>query len=209
LGVSVLMEVEVTSKDKEKKTTSTSSLHQQLGTEKQETVQTQEEDVQTELLDHPSYKELQNQLTDAEKKANEYWDRILRMQAEKTNMERIAKQDIENAYKYSLEKFASDLLPVIDSLERAIEAHTGEAAETGSLLDGVQLTLKMFQATCEKFGIKQIDPIGQAFNPEFHQAVSTQPMLNDVKPGTVMSVLQKGYLLNNRLIRPALVIVAK
>jgi molecular chaperone GrpE len=202
------MEVEVTSKDKEKKTTSTSSLHQKLGSEKPETLQTEEEDVQTELLDHPSYKELQNQLTDTEKKANEYWERILRMQAEKTNMERIAKQDIENAHKYALEKFALDLLPVLDSLERAIEAHTDDETGTGSLLDGVQLTLKMFQTSCEKFGVKQVDPINQPFNPEFHQAVSTQAT-TDVKPGTVMAVLQKGYLLNNRLIRPALVIVAK
>jgi molecular chaperone GrpE len=199
------MEVEVT-KDKEKKTTSTSSLHQKLGAENAETLQTQE-DVHTELLDHPSYKELQNQLTETEKKVNDYWDRILRMQAEKTNMERISKQDIENAHKYALEKFALDLLPVIDSLERAIEAHTEEGG-TDSLLAGVQLTLKMFQTTCEKFGMKQVDPKNQPFNPELHQAVSTQSD-PEVKPGTVMNVLQKGYLLNSRLIRPALVIVAK
>lgn len=205
MKVSVLMEVEVTSKDKEKKTTSTSSLHQKLGTES-DINQTQE--AHTELLDHPSYKELQNQLTETEKKATEYWERILRMQAEKTNMERIAKQDIENAHKYALEKFALDLLPVLDNLERAIDAHTDDESDAGSLLDGIQLTLKIFQTTCEKFGIKQVDPKDQPFNPELHQAVSTQSD-TAIKPGTVVAVLQKGYLLNNRLIRPALVIVAK
>jgi molecular chaperone GrpE len=202
------MEVDVTAKDKGNKATSTSSLHSKLGAEKRDATHVPEEEVQAELLEQATYQELQAQLTAAEKKANEYWDRMLRMQAETDNIQRRVERDIENAHKYALEKFAADLLPVLDNLERAVEAHANDDALAQSVIAGVQLTLKMFQTTCEKFGIKQVDPIGQAFNPDLHQAVSTQPDAA-VKPGTVVNVLQKGYLLNNRLIRPALVIVAK
>lgn len=160
------------------------------------------------LLTHPSYIELQNKLNEAEAKANENWERVLRMQADMDNMQRRVERDIASAHKYALEKFVLELLPIVDSLERAIASHVSEDSSTGSLLDGVNLTLKMFTAAWEKFGVQQINPEGQAFNPEWHQAVSTQVDPN-VKPGTVLSVLQKGYLLNNRLIRPALVVVSK
>ncbi len=151
---------------------------------------------------------MQGQLLNAEEKVKEYWERILRMQAESDNMKRRTEEDIAKAHKYALQKFVSELLPIIDNLERAILAHNNEASEAGTLLDGVSLTLKMFITTLEKFGVEQLDPLSQPFNPELHQAVST---IEDkaVKPGTVIQVLQKGYLLNKRLVRPALVIVAK
>ncbi|MCC2666893.1 MAG: hypothetical protein K0R24_1472 [Gammaproteobacteria bacterium] len=155
-----------------------------------------------------SYEELQKQLAAEKEKATQYWDRLLRQQAEKENLERRAERDIASAHKYALEKFVLALLPIVDGLERAVTAYSTEKAESGSLLDGVNMTLKMFYTTLEKFGVQQVDPQGQAFNHEFHEAVSTQ-IDCDTKPGSVISVLQKGYTLNNRLVRPALVIVAK
>jgi molecular chaperone GrpE len=158
-----------------------------------------------DLLEHPSYLELQSKLTEAETKADQYRDRMLRMQAETDNIQRRVQRDVESAHKYGLEKFALELLPVIDSLERAV---TLPEEHQHSALEGVDLTLKMFQAALEKFGIQQVDPVNQLFNPELHQAVSAQ-VDSSVEPNTVLNVLQKGYLLNNRLIRPALVIVSK
>lgn len=166
------------------------------------------EEGEHEMLDHPSYEELQKQLTEAEEKANQYWDRLLRMQADMDNAQRRTERDVANAHKYALEKFVLELLPVVDGLERAVASHSEEESGSGSLLDGVNMTLKMFYAALEKFGVQQINPEFQAFNPEHHQAVSTQADPT-AKPGTIVAVLQKGYLLNNRLIRPALVVVAK
>lgn len=156
------------------------------------------------LLEHPEYTKLQEQLDEAEKKANQNFDRMLRMQAEMENTNRRVERDIANAHKYALEKFALELLPIIDNLERAVMIST----EKHSVLEGVDLTLKMFYTALEKFGIEQVDPLMQPFNPELHQAVSMETNM-DVQPNTVLNVLQKGYLLNNRLIRPALVVVSK
>ncbi len=185
------------------KSGSTASLNQKLATEVQEDSSEIHLD-DTHLLEHPSYQEMQKKLDEAEEKA----ERLLRSQADMQNAQRRFERDLENAHKYGIERFVLELLPMVDGLERAIEAHSDEASNTGSLLDGVNMTLKMCHASFEKFGIQQVDPDGQPFNPELHQAVST---LTDakVKPGTVLSVLQKGYLLNNRLVRPALVVVSK
>lgn len=200
-------EVEV-SKDN-KIGSSTGSLHQKLNKEDAELVSAvDDEHPAAELLDHASYQELQKQLTEAEEKASQYWERMLRMQAEAENTQRRVERDVANAHKFALEKFALELLPVVDSLERAISAHNQDESGVGSLLDGVSLTLKMLTTAMEKFGIEQLDPKGQLFNPELHQAVSTQ-VDPEVSPNTVISVLQKGYLLNKRLIRAALVVVAK
>lgn len=187
---------------------STGSLGKVLGQEDEDQPLTEEQD-QPEIgtLDTSS-QELQNQLLTAEEKVKEYWERILRMQAETDNIKRRAEQDIAKAHNYGLQKFVSELLPIIDNLERAIFSHQNEASEAGTLLDGVNLTLKMFMTTLEKFGVEQIDPISQPFNPELHQAISMKEDAS-AKPGVVIQVLQKGYLLNKRLIRPALVIVAK
>lgn len=195
----------MTSKDKDNKS-STASFRQQFGGEK--TQEAEAEPVEREQLTHPAYEEIQKQLTEAEEKASQYWERMLRMQAETDNMQRRVERDIANAHKYALEKFVLELLPVVDSLERAIVSHVQDESGAGSLLDGVSLTLKMFNTAMEKFGVEQVNPEGQPFNPELHQAVSTQSD-PDIKPGTVINVLQKGYLLNKRLIRPAMVVVAK
>lgn len=192
----------------EKKAGSTASLNQKLNAEQQDSADAAVEEQQDAgLLEHPSYEGLQTKLTEEEDKYNQLWERLLRTQAEMGNLQRRAERDISNAHKYALEKFVLELLPVVDSLERALGAHDEDSGDS-ALLDGVDITLKMLYAAFEKFEIQQVDPISQPFNPELHQAVSTQ-VDQDVKPGTVLNVLQKGYLLNNRLIRPALVVVSK
>ena len=190
---------------KDKKAGSTAQFQQQFGAEDDQV--TEQAETET-LLDHPSYAELQKQLTNAEEKASQYLDSLRLMKADWENSQKRVERDIANAHKYALEKFSGELLPVVDSLERAIVAHSEEASNQGSLLDGVQMVLKMLLAAMEKFGVEQVNPEGQPFNPELHQAVSTQSDPN-VKSGTVIGVLQKGYLLNKRLVRPALVIVAQ
>lgn len=190
------------------KSDSTSSLKEKLNLNEPEGAETLTEQENEEGFATSSAEELQKKLTAAEQKAAESWDRLLRLQAEMDNMQRRAERDITNAHKYGLEKFTLELLPIIDGLERAVLAHTDEESGADSLLAGVKLTLKMLYTALEKFGIQQVDPASAAFNPELHQAVSTQVDAT-VKPGTVLTVLQKGYLLNNRLVRPALVVVAK
>lgn len=152
------------------------------------------------LLEHPSYIELQNKLTAAEEKSTQNWDVALRTKAEMENLQRRVERDIANAHKYALEKFVNELVPVVDNLERAIEHSPND--------EGITLTLKSFIDALAKFGVEQVNPLNQPFNPEFHQAVSTQTD-TDLKPNMVVAVLQKGYLLNGRLVRPALVVVSK
>jgi molecular chaperone GrpE len=188
---------------KEHNANSTASLKNKLKND-----EASEAMVDAALLEHPSYIELQNKLTEAEEKANQSWERLLRMQAETENMQRRVERDIANAHKYGQEKFVMELLPIIDNLERAVGHSDNEEGSVGGVVEGIDLTLKMLYSSLEKFGIQQVNPISQPFNPEFHQAVSTQTD-DSVEPGTVLSVLQKGYLLNSRLIRPALVVVSK
>ena len=134
-------------------------------------------------------------------------DRMLRAQAELDNMRKRTARDIENAHKYALERFVTNLLPVLDSMEMGISASTN-AEGIDSVLEGMNLTYKMFTSTLEKFGVKVIDPQGEKFNPEQHEAVSMQEA-EDSEAGTVITVMQKGYELNGRLVRPAMVVVAK
>ncbi len=162
---------------------------------------------ETDVIEKLPYDELYKKATEAETKANQHWDRLLRMQAETDNLQRRAERDIANAHKYGLEKFALELLPIVDNLERSLQTSVEEHSDN-SVLKGIKMTLKMFQDALAKFEVKQIDPMGETFNPEQHQAISVE-VNPELKPNTVVNVLQKGYLLNNRLIRPALVIVSK
>lgn len=155
----------------------------------------------------PEIEQLTKQLSEAEEKAAQYWDRVLRMQAETENAARRAERDIANAHKFALEKFVNGLLPVIDNLERALAASKESALDAAAILEGIELTLKMLFDVLSKNGIQQINPINEAFNPNFHEAISMQSDPSR-EPGIVLSVLQKGYLLNDRLVRPALVIVS-
>jgi len=162
-----------------------------------------------DLLEHPSYEELEKKLTETEQKVSEYWDRIVRMQAEADNLAKRAERDVSNAHKYALERFISELIPVIDSLELCINntAHHDHDT-TKAVVEGVQLTYKLMMTALSKFGIQQLNPVSELFNPEYHQAISMQED-ESAAPGTVLSVLQKGYSLNQRLLRPALVVVVK
>jgi molecular chaperone GrpE len=161
-----------------------------------------------QLLEHPPYVELEAKLTEAEAKANDYFNKLLRSQAELENILRRTERDIANAHKYSLEKFAFDLLPVIDNLERCLGIKIPESDHLKDFYAGIELTLKMFLDSLQKYGITVINPLEQIFDPTFHTAIKTEDHPS-AQPNTVIQVLQKGYLLKDRLLRPALVIVAK
>lgn len=135
-------------------------------------------------------------------------DSVIRAKAEVDNIRRRSAQDVEKARKFALDKFASELLPVVDNLERAIASIDKEDEHQKSLAEGVELTLQSMQSALEKFGIKAVDPQDQPFNPELHQAMSMQEV-EGVAPNTVIAVMQKGYELNGRLVRPAMVMVSK
>ncbi|MBH0015569.1 nucleotide exchange factor GrpE [Pseudoalteromonas sp. NGC95] len=135
-------------------------------------------------------------------------DGVVRAAADVDNIRRRAAQDVEKAHKFALEKFANELLPVIDNLERAIEFSDKENDTLKPLLEGIDMTVKSFNDAVSKFGVEIVNPQGEQFNPDFHQAMSIQPS-NDVTPNTVLAVMQKGYTLNGRLLRPAMVMVSK
>ena len=150
--------------------------------------------------------ELHALLTDARNKADEHWDQCLRLQADIENLRKRRERDVANAHKFALEKFAVDLLPVRDSLEMGLAA-AQDSAEAAKLKEGSELTLKMLVSAMEKYNISEISALNEKFNPEYHEAMSMQERV-DVPPNTVVTVVQKGYLLNDRLIRPAMVIVS-
>jgi molecular chaperone GrpE len=145
-------------------------------------------------------------LDEARARAEQYWSELLRARAEIANIQRRAERDLENAYKYSLEKFVTELIPVIDSLERGLEV-VGSGAELDKIREGMDLTLKLLTAAVAKFGVKAIDPKGEKFDPDRHQAMSVQATPG-LEANRVVAVYQKGYLLNDRLIRPAMVVVS-
>ena len=158
--------------------------------------------------DEPDHVELTALLEDARGKADEHWDQCMRLQADIENLHKRGERDLANAHKYGLERFAAELLPVKDSLELGLDAFDTDDAEIGKLKEGVELTLQMLGNALERFEIKEINPLEEPFNPDFHQAMSMQPR-DDVAPNTVVTVVQKGYQLHDRLIRPAMVIVSQ
>tara|TARA_B100000287_G_scaffold428168_1_gene479094 strand:- start:319 stop:930 length:612 start_codon:yes stop_codon:yes gene_type:complete len=147
-------------------------------------------------------------LSELEVQLEEMRDQVLRHQAEVQNVKRRAEQDVEKARKYALERFCNELLPVVDSLEMAILSESPDQEDSESILKGVKLTLKMFVDTLAKFNLEQMNPEGEPFDPKLHQAVSMVEN-NEVEPNTVLSVMQRGYILSGRLIRPAMVMVSK
>jgi molecular chaperone GrpE len=155
----------------------------------------------------PSIQELTESLEQARCKIEEYWNDLLRARAELDNVRKRAARDVANAHKYALERFITELLPVKDSLELGLAAAV-QSTDVKSLREGIELTLKILSAALAKIGVEAIEPSAEKFNPELHQAMTMQES-KEAEPGTVLSVVQKGYLLNDRLIRPAMVIVAK
>ncbi len=149
-----------------------------------------------------------SRIAELEAELEEAKNQVLRAAAEVQNMRRRTEQDIEKAHKFALEKFASDLLPVLDSLERGIEVSVGDHESVAAIREGMELTLKVFKDTLKRFNIEEVNPEGEPFNPDTQQAMAMEPSDN-VEPNTVLKVFQKGYLINGRLLRPAMVVVSK
>ncbi len=148
------------------------------------------------------------QLEKAQATIKDYWDQMMRLRAEIENNRKRAERDIENAHKYALKNFVEDLLPVIDSMEMGQTAAAAENASLESIREGTVLTMNMLVQVLQKNGLEHIDPLGESFDPERHQAISMIDA-EGVKSNTVVEVMQKGFLLNDRLVRPAMVVVAK
>lgn len=141
----------------------------------------------------------------------EFQEQMLRSQAEMQNVRRRAEIDVEKAHKFALEKFVKELLPVADSLEKAVEStegHEDSGELVASIREGVEMTLNLFMSSLKKFNVEQLNPVGEPFDPQQHEAMSMVPA-PDAEPNSVVAVVQKGYLLNGRVVRPAMVMVAK
>lgn len=156
---------------------------------------------EAEATDNPG----DDPLAAAEARANENWDKYLRAVAELDNVRKRAARDVENARKYGIERFVGELLAVSDSMEAALAS--GEQTDAAALLEGNRATLKLLGSVLAKFGVEAVDPAGEPFDPERHEAMTMVPN-PDVEPNTVIDVIQKGFVLNGRLVRPARVVVA-
>ena len=148
------------------------------------------------------------QLEKAQHTIKEYWDQMMRLRAEIENNRKRAERDVENAHKYATRSLLEDLLPVVDSMEMGLAAAAAENATLESIREGSGMTMNMFVQVLEKNGLQQVDPLGEKFDPEKHQAISMVET-PDAESNTVVEVMQKGFVLNDRLVRPAMVVVAK
>jgi len=168
-----------------------------------------EEQSHTELSEHEyTIDELKKELEETRQKAQENWDKAVRTLAEMENLKKRTQKDLDDARKYALTSFAKEMLSVLDSLVLGLQAVTGDSEEVQKFRVGSELTIKQFESVFAKFNIVTIDPMGQPFNAEQHQAMVMQAV-DGVAPNTVVNVFQKGYMLNGRLLRPAMVVVAK
>ena len=187
--------------------------------QKQEQNEELEQDLQSQEVDVEEQKQVEDPLEEAIARVQELeaqlaetakkeQDLLLRTRAEIDNIRRRTEQDVEKAHKFALEKFAKDILNTIDNLERALATPANmEDESVKALFDGVELTLKELLATVARFGVEPVGVVGEVFNPDLHQAISMQPM-EGFETNQITTVLQKGYLLNGRVIRPAMVMVA-
>ncbi|PWV73006.1 nucleotide exchange factor GrpE [Halomonas sp. A11-A] len=166
----------------------------------------EETEVAAEASDNPEAEVLAAKVEELEQSLAEAKDQALRAAAEAQNVRRRAEQEAEKARKFALEKFVKELLPVVDSLEKALEAMADEATEAHR--EGVAMTLKMQRDVLAKFGVEVVEPAGEPFDPQYHEAMAMVPN-PDLEPNSVMEVVQKGYLLNGRLVRPAMVVVSQ
>lgn len=166
----------------------------------------EEAEVDAETLIDPEADVLAARVEELEQAVGEAKDQALRAAAEVQNVRRRAEQDVDKARKFALEKFVKELLPVVDSLEKALDAMGEEASEVHR--EGVSMTLKLQLDTLGKFGVEAVEPHGEPFDPQYHEAMAMVPN-PELEPNTVMDVMQKGYLLNGRLVRPAMVVVSQ
>jgi molecular chaperone GrpE len=162
-----------------------------------------------ELLDEPGpLEQMAEQLALSAQRAEQYRDQALRTQADMENLRRRTEKEIQDARKFALERFAKDLLVVLDSLELGIQAAVGDTPEVAKLREGSELTLKQFLQVLEKHNVRPVEALGQKFDPALHQAMTMEPN-GEVEPNTVTKVFQKGYTLSDRLLRPAMVVIAQ
>lgn len=167
------------------------------------------EEVDTEMTDAVEADlSVKEQLGQAQETIKDYWDQIMRLRAEMENNRKRAERDVENAHKFALQNFVENLLPVMDSMEMGQAAATAENATLDSIREGSALTMNMLVQVLERNGLEQIDPLGESFDPEKHQAISMIES-EDAESSSIIEVMQKGYALNERLVRPAMVVVAK
>jgi molecular chaperone GrpE len=183
-------------------------LLEEIGMADEQTLDTQNPEEQLNTAEDTSGEDLVARVQTLEEQLAAAQDQSLRMAADLQNVRRRAEQDVEKAHKFALEKFANDLLPVVDSLERGLELSRPDDESIKAVRDGMELTLKLFLDTLKRFNLEQIDPHGAPFNPEHHQAMAMEESTN-VEPNSVLKVFQKGWLLNGRLLRPAMVVVSK
>ncbi len=182
--------------EKDQRATDTTEAEQQGATATEEEARSERE------------RELERQLEEARAKAEENWDNYLRARAEIENIRRRAERDLEQAHKYGLEKFAAELLPVKDSLEMGVVAAQDANSDVAKLREGAELTLRMLNQVFERFKLVEVNPQGERFDPSKHEAMAAQES-SEHEPNTVINVIQKGYLLHDRVLRPAMVVVAK
>lgn len=176
-------------------------------TQKETEEKVEDENVEQATTDEQS-DDLQAQLEEAQQSAKDNWDKVLRAQAEMENLKRRNAKDLENAHKFALDGFVKALLEVKDSLTMGLKTANEEKATIEHIIEGLEMTDKVFLSTMEKFGVEVIDPTDEAFNPEFHEAVTMVPM-PDKESNSVLEVVQVGFTLNGRLVRPAMVVVVQ
>tara|TARA_B110000503_G_scaffold66753_1_gene104730 strand:+ start:560 stop:1147 length:588 start_codon:yes stop_codon:yes gene_type:complete len=169
---------------------------------------TQSEKINAEIVEELLNDDALTETDNLQEQISNANDQVLRIQAEMQNMRRRAERDVENAHKFALDRFTAELLPVVDNLERALGTIEDSDKAQQAVFTGLELTLKSFFDVFARFKIEAIDPAGQPFDADLHQAVSMVPN-PDVEPNTVIEVFQKGYTLNGRLVRPAMVVVSK
>ncbi|GAA6153866.1 nucleotide exchange factor GrpE [Pseudoteredinibacter isoporae] len=185
------------------------NVEAEASTDAQDAVETTEEAVASEeRVEDVNPAELVLQIEELQSQIGKLKDQELRTQAEMHNVRRRAEQDVEKAHKFGVEKFVGDMLTVVDNLERALDSMDAEDDSLAAAREGIELTLKSMQDGLKRHKVEAINPAGEPFDPEFHQAMTMVPN-PDVEPNTVMDVFQKGYTLHGRLVRPAMVVVAK
>ncbi|SFV77643.1 Heat shock protein GrpE [hydrothermal vent metagenome] len=167
----------------------------------------EDENIETTEQETPEG-DLQTQLEEAQKSTKDNWDKVLRAQAEMENLRRRNAKDLENAHKFALDGFVKALLEVKDSLTMGLKTARDDNASIEGITEGLEMTDKVFLSTLEKFGVETINPAGEPFNPEFHEAVTMIPM-PDNESNSVLEVIQVGFSLNGRLVRPAMVVVVQ
>ncbi len=168
----------------------------------------EEGDVEVLSPEEDALVSLQNELVRAQDDLNKAKDQAIRAVAEAQNVKRRAQQDVEKAHKFALDKFVESLLPVVDSLENGLKSVDSADESQSAMREGMELTLKLFVDTLAKNNVEQLNPVGEPLDPNFHQAMTMVPN-PDMEPNTVMDVVQKGYSLNGRVVRPAMVVVSK